>query len=59
MKAEVDYSKEPDKVIQEQDQDLIVIKKVGESVKKATEEPEKEQVKQAQIEQLKKTQQSK
>ena len=59
MKAEVDDAKEPDIVIQEQDQDLIVIKKVGESVKKATEEPEKEQVKQAQIEQQKKTQQSK
>ena len=59
MKTEIDDAKEPDKVIQEQDQDLIVIKKVGESVKKATEEPEKEQVKQAQIEQLKKTQQSK
>ena len=59
MKAEVDYAKEPDIVIQEQDQDLIVIKKIGESVKKASEEPEKEQVKQAQIEQQKKTQQSK
>ena len=59
MKAEIDDAKEPDEVIQEQDQDLIVIKKVGESVKKATEEPEKEQVKQAQIEQQKKTQQSK